>query len=621
MLYLSADKSTATYNLLNLGIPNIVTSPEATKKSSLADSLSQQLDLALSVYVFNRMPIRLLDLSTKTLLERDEVIEHIKCKMSGIGDACLTMMREKVEELSRMKLTDSETGFDDPGEEDVREDPVRAICDFLVSEYGSYAILSHTWVGTELRYQDTLVTNWQTTTTKQAGYEKISGFCNVAQEYGFSLGWMDTICINKDSSAELDESIRSMYQWYRDASICVTYLRHTTVDSNAESADELPRDVLDSMATDRWFTRGWTLQELLAPKQIKFYDKNWKKIHQCKNDKENPEIQKVITKVTTIQQEDIESFDPLQTHSSIIERMIWATKRQTTRGEDRAYSLMGVFGVQLSIAYGEGAESAFFRLVEKIITSRGTSEIIQVLTWGGKPISDSIHPSRLLPSCPECYLYLPQTVENFKGALPLLTGDCSPRAISLTCKTFPGAREPMTLTHLGLKLRLLLIKTTMSSVESVGTGRSGQGKAHEDIGPFEVTLWCHLLTSDEQSPSRFTQKIRTNIGLHKKHSYRPNSFDAICESKGPHVFFIGIYTFKEDEEIVMIPPWYCAVLLGIPIVNEQFSMRDLSADSFEPNSKISTCTTLHLDNYKHSEVVRINKLEHADVMKVMTVNL
>lgn len=131
------------------------------------------------------------------------------------------------------------------------------------------------------------------------GHQKLASFCRIAAtEYGVTYGWMDTICINKDSSAELDESIRSMYNWSRDAFACITDLAQTLVLRHMRHVH------------DPWFTRGWTLQELLAPRSAKFYGANWKRLASDLNDEDqrNRLIQKEIRAATTITQQDLLSF-------------------------------------------------------------------------------------------------------------------------------------------------------------------------------------------------------------------------------------------------------------------------------------------------------------------------
>ncbi|KAF9477473.1 hypothetical protein BDN70DRAFT_765366, partial [Pholiota conissans] len=231
----------------------------------------------------------------------------------------------------------------------------------------NYAILSHTWIHAapgEVTYDD-----WIKGTLEigKPGYDKLVNFCKVAErDHRVTLGWMDTICINKESSSELDESIRSMYKWYCDASICITYLAHTST--------------LSDMLYDPWFTRGWTLQELLAPSKIKFYSMGWEKLVSDDNDKESLPIISQISAATTITSDEIMTFtnDSSIPHSR---KMQWAANRQVTREEDTAYSLMGIFNISISIAYGEGAERAFFRLLKKILAS--SKNVSDIFNWAG----------------------------------------------------------------------------------------------------------------------------------------------------------------------------------------------------------------------------------------------
>ncbi|KJA21734.1 hypothetical protein HYPSUDRAFT_41581 [Hypholoma sublateritium FD-334 SS-4] len=243
---------------------------------------------------------------------------------------------------------------------------------FLVWKHTRYAILSHTWLQDapgEVTYG-----NWQHKAFKKtsAGYAKVKNFCRIAaSEHHLRLGWMDTVCINKESSSELGESIRSMYKWYQAAAVCITYLADTAS--------------LDAMHADKWFTRGWTLQELIASNSMRFYAADWKTIHSEgplilpaeENDKENRAILKQIQRATTISEEELRH--PMRV--PISRRMQWAVHRRVTREEDLVYSLMGIFDISMSIAYGEGAEHAFRRLVKKIL-HRSPDNVLDIANWG-----------------------------------------------------------------------------------------------------------------------------------------------------------------------------------------------------------------------------------------------
>ncbi|KJA23135.1 hypothetical protein HYPSUDRAFT_138148, partial [Hypholoma sublateritium FD-334 SS-4] len=225
---------------------------------------------------------------------------------------------------------------------------MKRLLEEVVKESVDYAILSHTWMRDtpgDITFHD-----WATREHDPRGNNKIVKFCEVAaRNHSVTLGWIDTVCINKDSSSELDESIRSMYNWYRGASVCITYLSETASISDAHR--------------DSWFTRGWTLQELLAPVRSVFYNKCWNELG-CSDDSE---VQTVIQKASGITTKELN----LSWKGSIAEipfsrRMQMACGRQVTREEDTSYSLMGILGVDIPIAYGEGTRRAFFRLVREL---------------------------------------------------------------------------------------------------------------------------------------------------------------------------------------------------------------------------------------------------------------
>lgn len=213
----------------------------------------------------------------------------------------------------------------------------------------TYAILSHRWGDGEVSFgdmQDPAVTS------NMKGYGKIRKACKQAVSDGHDYLWLDTCCINKESSAELSEAINSMYRWYKAAAICYAYL--ADVDGTAIDDDVMVQQVRSSV----WFTRGWTLQELLAPQHVVFYNQQWEFLGTKQT------LSKHLTPWTGID-EAILNGEPLS-RRSIAQRMSWASQRGTTRVEDRAYCLLGIFDVNMPMLYGEG-EKAFLRLQEEII--------------------------------------------------------------------------------------------------------------------------------------------------------------------------------------------------------------------------------------------------------------
>jgi hypothetical protein len=130
-----------------------------------------------------------------------------------------------------------------------------------------YAILSHCWEEDEVLYQDIV----NTTAVERKGYEKIRNFCNVAARDGFQYVWIDTCCIDKSSSAELSEAINSIFNWYQQADVCFAYLSDCAYDDVAGLTDlRLEAGKVEVLHASKWFTRGWTLQELIAPRTVVF---------------------------------------------------------------------------------------------------------------------------------------------------------------------------------------------------------------------------------------------------------------------------------------------------------------------------------------------------------------
>ncbi|KAK0658691.1 hypothetical protein QBC41DRAFT_262844, partial [Cercophora samala] len=195
---------------------------------------------------------------------------------------------------------------------------------------------------------------------KQPGYSKILKTWTTARSLGIKHAWVDTCCIDKTSSAELSESINSMYSYYEKAKVCFVYL----YDLEPLAAED---DLEKALAKCRWFTRGWTLQELIAPKHVIFFDKEWRK---C-GTKES--LSGLLSKITGIPEELLRGETTCGDYA-VARRMSWASRRQTTREEDTAYCLLGIFGVEMSLLYGEGT-GAFQRLQQVILESTADRSI------------------------------------------------------------------------------------------------------------------------------------------------------------------------------------------------------------------------------------------------------
>lgn len=270
---------------------------------------------------------------------------------------------------------------------------------FQDSQRPRYAILSHTWGAEEITFD--LMQQAQGSTDKLSmlvGWYKIEYCCRQAIRDGYTHAWIDTCCIDKASSAELSEAINSMYRWYEEAAVCYAFLsdvsetgvfRREAVASaqSANTGRQRRSSKMPSIVHSRWFDRGWTLQELPAPADLHFYGNFWQYLGSKQDQSE------AIANRTRIPASALRSFKPHE--HPVATRMSWAASRSTTRIEDRAYSLMGIFGVNMPLIYGEGSKS-FMRLQEEIMR---VSNDMSMFAWTGVPDSSF----GMLASDPDCF--------------------------------------------------------------------------------------------------------------------------------------------------------------------------------------------------------------------------
>jgi hypothetical protein len=231
------------------------------------------------------------------------------------------------------------------------------LSEFFGENIPPYAILSHRWEAEEVSFRDLNDGNGP----GLAGYSKILGLCAQAKKDSLSWAWIDTCCIDKSSSAEVSETINSMFQWYRNAHVCYAYL--SDVPEGMGEVHETEGS--HSFNSSQWFKRGWTLQELLAPKTVRFYDTAWKFLGT------RDTLQPILSKIT-----GIKNFEGFKKASSA-QKMCWMANRKTTRIEDIAYCMLGLFDVCMPLLYGEG-EKAFYRLQLELLR---TLEDDSLLAW------------------------------------------------------------------------------------------------------------------------------------------------------------------------------------------------------------------------------------------------
>jgi hypothetical protein len=224
-------------------------------------------------------------------------------------------------------------------------------------EIPEYAILSHTW-GTDAE-EVTLGDLLSGTGQCKSGYEKLKFCARQATRDGLKHFWIDTCCIDQSNSPEVSEAINSMFRWYSQARRCYVYLEDVV--STAGFGQDSDQSWMSAFQASKWFTRGWTLQELIAPQSVEFFTRDGYRI----GDKGSLEHQ--IHTITGVALAALQGA-PLS-QFSVEERFKWAEGRRTTREEDSAYCLLGIFDVFMPLIYGERKENAINRLRDEIDTA------------------------------------------------------------------------------------------------------------------------------------------------------------------------------------------------------------------------------------------------------------
>ena len=232
-----------------------------------------------------------------------------------------------------------------------------------------YAILSHRWLRNgEITYQELNSTNARGSNLDETQLEslnKTKEACAKAREQGLDWIWMDTCCIDKTNAVEYTRSINSMFEYYRKAKVCYAYL--SDVDCSAPGWQKFRRKEQPDLESE-WFERGWTLQELLAPEYMEFYDREWRLIGT------KDKLAEDLHRVTHIERKYLINSRTIK-EASVATRISWMAGRTTTQLEDIAYSMLGILNINMTAQYGEGAK-AFMRLQETLIESPSSDESI-----------------------------------------------------------------------------------------------------------------------------------------------------------------------------------------------------------------------------------------------------
>ncbi|KAG9308216.1 kinase-like domain-containing protein [Chiua virens] len=332
----------------------------AAPKMLLNCSLTSFVAEELRRHICTDIPHRFVNTSTMTFVERMDLFDIFSKEIEHISNEIKNQMEPNMDVSAQTPQHMTQV---------LRE---------TIQDVVKYATLSHCWTNDEPSYRG--LTVWKQ--HESSGFKKLSHFCRTAKLHGYSLAWLDTCCINESDKKEHTEAVQMMSNWCAHSHLCIVYLADSTSCSDFSS--------------DTWFTRSWPLVELLVPRRIKFYNRNWQALTDSANDKDDKIITDKISAVTRIPREVLVTDNRRGVKGrGVWEIMSWASKRKTTRVEDAAYSLCGLFGTTVQISYGEG-DHAFHNLLKAIVKGKCSWDIF---AWAGIPSQH--HPA--LPSFPSCY--------------------------------------------------------------------------------------------------------------------------------------------------------------------------------------------------------------------------
>jgi hypothetical protein len=331
---------------------------------------------------------------------------------------------------------------------------------FVDEHAPEYVTLSHVWRDGEVNHVEMLAPVHEV--KRKLGYQKIVDCVRVCTTYRWNWLWVDTCCIDKSSSAELSEAINSMYTWYNSCIICYVYLDDFQFSKDSlfgTDTSSFDRAAFEQFRQCRWFTRGWTLQELLAPSEVCFFNSSWDILGY----KSDIAMARLLSEITTIPVFVLTADNWKSSERSIAQRMSWASQRQTTRREDIAYCLLGMFDVNMPLLYGEG-DRAFLRLQEEIIKR---SDDTSIFAWRD-PDGDDNSYRGLLASHPSEF----STCGNVFSSV-----DASKETESM----------PYAMTNRGLEMHTILHKLIRQTSQNLGVVQDG---GDEETGLYMLPLDC-----------------------------------------------------------------------------------------------------------------------------------
>lgn len=382
---------------------------------------------------------------------------------------------------------------------------------FLESEVPNYAIFSHKWREGEATFKHVEEgSHW-----RMKGWEKIKGVCSIAQERGQKYIWADTCCINKKDKEEYSHAINSMYKWYAKSEVCYAYL-----DDVEDVNDE------DEMRRSEYFTRGWTLQEILAPEELIFFSKDWKN---TMDRFDNPSMMSTVTGIGGGQATFwFESRD--SSRYLIQDVMSWASRRVTTYPEDRAYSLIGMLRVSMPTWEGENGTKVFVRLQEKWIEA-GDDIDWSIFDW-----TADFH-SHENPSWPKPHRSMLATSPRDFSENDRLIVIMMPSNIFKNCQSLMEDFEPnLHVANDGLHMTVPLVELDMPCVKVGNTS-------------YEITIGSVITTEDGETEKK-TRDAKIVVSESRGTYYSDENFTHSSRSPGRlrcYIMFTDQIVPWEDE--------------------------------------------------------------------------
>lgn len=433
------------------------------------------LDIFENYTTIENIPFRLIDLERLCLVDIDTVRK-----------VYLNMI-DSVEEVDIKRHTSYANQR--------REDVIRTIVKCIVK----YAILSHTWLRSHPEFEYRHMAS--DAPRSGPGWHKLERFCDIARSsFRCRFGWADTVCVDYTNNVDRQLATQSLFDWYRNAYVCIAYLP-----SASDSSD---------MGHDLWFSRGFTLTELLAPTRMKFYGVGWKALNNdyIDNDKADGRFLVSLSEASGVPVDDLRTFWPGS--DRISDKLSWASKRETTTVEDKAYSLMAIFDSRISINYGEG-QRAFTRLMLDVIPKSGECD---VFAWAGP--------------CSQYHLGLPPSPVGFGeqhrdrrlNPTPHYYRLCGDRTLSIG------------LDH--LRIRALLLEVTLS-LEGVASYKPVPLRHSASVS--EVTL----LHPQDLAPGSSEANARMALGV-IDYSWTGSPDEGMLR-KGDCYFCFLLYKSSQDE--------------------------------------------------------------------------